>query len=503
LENPGHLIIGAECGVKIGTGHVMRCLALAQSWRRFGGRATFLVPGGSPGIGRRIESEGFSCESLTTEGFTQNVVDRMLSSKPTVAVLDGYGFGCPEQSALHEAGSPTLIVDDYGHATEYPARWILNHNAFATEEPYARRGKDSVLLLGSRYALIREEFLQWLAWKREIPARAERILITIGGSDPDNLSLRIVEALGAARIPHLEIILVVGSSNPHLPALRVAVERSALPIKIEQNVSDMPALMAWADVGISGAGGTSYELCYMGLPALLFVISENQRQVAAKLSGFGAAIHAGWAGEFNESKFVEELGALIESQEKRQGISGRARSLVDGLGADRVRAALLDKQITMRRAHADDCQLLFSWASDPITRSASFRSSELLWEDHQEWFSQRLQDPQTVIYIGEGSSGNALGQTRFQLGCDRATVSIVVAPEFRGVGWGRELIALSVRTLAREYLVRHVDAFIKPGNQTSIRMFESAGFTLAGNREIADQPALLFTWEAGKVAYAG
>jgi len=71
------------------------------------------------------------------------------------------------------------------------------------------------------------------------------------------------------------------------------------------------------------------------------------------------------------------------------------------------------------------------------------------------------------------------------------------------LGWGRELIALSVRTLAREYLVRHVDAFIKPGNQTSIRMFESSGFTLAGNREIADQPALLFTWEAGKVAYAG
>ena len=197
-------------------------------------------------------------------------------------------------------------------------------------------------------------------------------MITIGGSDPDNLSLRIVEALGSAQIPNLEIILVVGSSNPHLPALHAAVERSALSIKIEQNVSEMPVLMAWADVAISGAGGTSYELCYMGLPALLFIISENQRQVAAELSGFDAAIHAGWAGDFDGNKFVEELSTLIQSQETRQAISDRARSLVDGLGADRVRAALVDKQITVRRARADDCQLLFSWASDPATRSASF-----------------------------------------------------------------------------------------------------------------------------------
>jgi UDP-2,4-diacetamido-2,4,6-trideoxy-beta-L-altropyranose hydrolase len=437
------------------------------------------------------------------EGFAEGVVHRMRDCKPRVAVLDGYGFGRREQSALHEAGIPTLIVDDYGHATEYPARWILNQNAFATEKPYARRGVDSLLLLGSRYALLREEFLLWLAWKREIPARAARVLITIGGSDPDNLSLRIVEALGSARIPNLEIILVVGGSNPHLPALRAAVERSTLRIEIRESVSDMPALMAWADVGISGAGGTSYELCYMGLPALLFVISENQRQVAAELSGFGAAIHAGWTGDFDKNKFVEELSALIESQEKRQAVSDRARTLVDGLGADRVRAALLDKQTTLRRVLADDCRLLFSWANDPATRSASFRSAELLWEDHQEWFSQRLEDPQTVIYIGEDSSGNALGQSRFQCQSDRATVSIVVAPEFRGAGWGRELIAFSIRMLAREKFVRHVDAFIKAGNLPSIRMFESAGFTLAGNREVADQPALVYTWEAGKGTHAG
>ena len=110
MENPGHLIIGAECGVEIGTGHVMRCLALAQRWNHSGGRATFLIPSGSPGIEQRIMSEGFSCEALATEAFTQSVVDRMVACKPGVAVLDGYGFGCREQSALDEAGISTLIV---------------------------------------------------------------------------------------------------------------------------------------------------------------------------------------------------------------------------------------------------------------------------------------------------------------------------------------------------------------------------------------------------------
>jgi len=479
----------------------MRCLALAQSWKRSGGSVTFLLPEGSPGIEQRIRGEGFMFEALATGQFADAVVNRVLDSKPRVAVLDGYGFGSREQTSLSQAGIAVLTVDDYGHATDYPIRWILNQNAGARHDMYVRRGVDTRLLLGPGYALLRDEFLPWLGWERSIPEKASKILVTIGGSDPDNLSLRILASLAALKTADLQVILAVGSSNPHLQALQSAIERLPVPVRIVQNALDMPALMAWADVAVSGAGGTSYELCYMGLPSLLFVIAENQRSGAEELSKLSAAVHAGVAREFDQGKFVEQLRRLIDSHKQRQALSIHARALVDGLGADRVRAALLGRELMLRPLREGDCKLLFLWANDPAARSASFHSAPVQWEGHQQWFAQKLRDSQSVIYIGETCRCGPVGQVRFHLHGDegqrRATLSVVVAPKFRGSGWGKELIAFSTRMLARTHFTRTVDAFVKPDNVASIRLFESTGFRRAGSAQIAGQPALLFTWDCG------
>ncbi|MFZ3263887.1 MAG: UDP-2,4-diacetamido-2,4,6-trideoxy-beta-L-altropyranose hydrolase [Terriglobales bacterium] len=489
----------------------MRCLALAQNWKRSGGSVTFLLPEGSPGIEQRIRSENFLLEALEPGQFADAVVHRVLHSKQRAVVLDGYGFGSREQMALSKAGIAVLTVDDYGHATDYPVRWILNQNAGAHQEMYVRRTDNARLLLGPGYALLRDEFSPWLGWKRRIPERASKVLVTIGGSDPYNLSVRILESIALLGQADLQLVLVVGSSNPHFQCLQSATGRLPVRVRIVQDALDMPELMAWADVAISGAGGTSYELCYMGLPSLLFVIAENQRGVAEHLSELSAAVHAGTAHDFNSQRFAEELCCLIGDMERRRAMSHRARALVDGLGGDRVRAALLDKGMQLRQLRETDCQLLFSWANDPGVRSASFHSAPVQWEEHRQWFeqklfAQKLPDPLSVIYIAETRTGEPVGQVRFHLDRDgerqRATLSIVVAPQFRGAGWGKELIAFSIRRLAREHSIHRVDAFVKPENQPSIRLFESAAFRQAGSKQVAGQPALLFTWECGSGTHA-
>jgi RimJ/RimL family protein N-acetyltransferase len=256
----------------------------------------------------------------------------------------------------------------------------------------------------------------------------------------------------------------------------------------------MPDLMAWAEVAVSGAGGTSYELCYMGLPSLLFVIAHNQQRAAESLAELSAAVYAGAARDFDRHKFAEELRELIESKDRRLAISRRARELVDGLGAERVGASLKDREMKLRPLRETDCRLLFSWANDPVVRNASFHSGPVQWEAHQRWFLQKLQDPQSVIYIGENCDSEPVGQTRFHLEGDRAILSVVIAPNFRGAGWGKELIAFSTGTLVRSRNVRRVEAFVKPDNQASIGLFESVGFRQAGNDEVAGQPALLFVF---------
>ncbi len=510
MKKPEHLIVCAECGIQVGTGHVMRCLALAQAWRRAGGFVTFLMREGLAALAERIRAEGVALQTVPGEsgGSAEDFVRAAIDAGCPLAVLDGYGFGATEQAAISGVGMRVLTIDDYGHASDYPVRWVLNQNAYATPEMYGRGNRDSTLLLGPRYALLREEFSPWVGWKRAIPERAGKILVTIGGSDADNVSEKILQSLTLLKRSHgestgdPEAILVVGSGNPHLQSLQTAVDRCPVPVRMMRNVQDMPALMAWADVAIAGAGVTAYELCYMGLPSILLIAAENQRRTAERLAELGMAVNAGTAREFRAELFAGHLQALLESSERRAAMSGRARELVDGLGSERVRAALVERQLHLRLVRENDCQQLYEWARDRVARAASFHSAPISWAEHSRWFGERMQDPQSVIYIGErideAAGGEAVGLVRFQLRDGEAVLSVNVAPRFRGEGWGRELILFSTRILSREHSVRHIHAFVKPENQASVGLFEASGFRRNGNERIAGQDAHIFTLDGGK-----
>lgn len=475
----------------------MRCLALAQAWKRTGGAVTFVMSEGLLGIEARIRSEGFLLQTLSqgVEATAHDFVQAALSTGAPIAVLDGYGFGATEQLTLSDAGVRVLTVDDYVHASGYPVRWVLNQNAYAVAEMYAET--NARLLLGSDFALLRNEFLPWMGWKRSIPDRCRKILITIGGSDPDNLSEKILQSFEFMGRKDLEIVLVVGGGNPHLATVQAATERCSVPVRIVQSVQDMPALMAGADLAISGAGGTSYELCYMGLPSLLLIIADNQRRTAEKLHQLGVAMNAGASRDFHPESFAGLVTTLLESPQRRDAMSQSGRDLADGLGSERVRAALADRELTLRFARERDCRLLFEWATDAVARAASFHSDEILWEDHTRWFAERLQDRCSVIYIGENAAGEPVGLVRFQVKGDRAVLSVNVARNYRGEGWGTELITFSTRKLVRTKSVEQIQAFVKPGNQASVRLFQAAGFRLAGNERVSGQDALLFTWGNG------
>jgi RimJ/RimL family protein N-acetyltransferase len=178
-------------------------------------------------------------------------------------------------------------------------------------------------------------------------------------------------------------------------------------------------------------------------------------------------------------------------------MSQSARQLVDGLGCERVRAALLDRELSLRLARESDCRLLYEWAADPVARAASFHAAAISWEGHARWFAERLEDQQSVLYIGENVSGTPVGLVRFQINDESAMLSVNVSPEFRGQGWGRELIAFSRCTLIRGRSVQKIHALVKPENQASQRLFEASGFLLVGKQRVSDQDALLFTWECG------
>lgn len=167
------LIIRADANSRIGVGHVMRCLALAQAWQDKGEKAVFLSHCKSPVLKKRILDEGFDFISLDKPypepfdiDYTLNTLHK-LSNQDAWLVVDGYHFDSSYQKSIKEAGHKLLWIDDYGHAAHYYADIVLNQNISADERFYIRREPYTRLLLGTRYVLLRHEFKKWQGWRRK------------------------------------------------------------------------------------------------------------------------------------------------------------------------------------------------------------------------------------------------------------------------------------------------------------------------------------------------
>lgn len=337
---PDRLLIRADGSVRTGTGHVMRCLALAQGWQRTGGQAIFGQAESTPTLEERLRGEGMKVVRLhvapgTGEDAAQTA-EQARSNAATAIVADGYAFGTAWQKQIKAAGFRLLLLDDYAHAEHYSADWVLNQNLNADANLYARREPHTQLLLGTRYAQIRHEFLAWAKWQREFPPVARRVLVTLGGSDPDNVTSKIIDTL--ARLRDVETVVVAGGSNRHLAMLEAASGRGPSAMRLVVDALNMPELMAWADVAVAAAGTTPWELAFMGLPALTFVLAGNQRANGEQLQAAGLARNLGWHSDVSPERILQALAALQTDVPARREMSGRGRAAVDGAGAERVAA---------------------------------------------------------------------------------------------------------------------------------------------------------------------
>lgn len=338
-------VFRADASPAIGAGHVMRCLALAEAWMDCGGKAVFLCESISQGIEKRLLSETVSVNRIThTSGSISDAehTARIASEMGAAWVItDGYQFDGQYQEKIKNAGLHLLFLDDNGHATRYSADIVLNQNSYADMSLYSEFEPHTSFLLGSRYALIRKEFLFQAPSERKTHKTAHNILITLGGSDPDNTTGMVLTAIQLLKTEGLKVIVVVGSLNPHLPHLRALV-KNCPNITLLSDVEDMPALMAWADLAISAGGSTCWELAFMGLPTCIITIADNQRKVAKNLQDIGFAENLGWYSALTPQLIAGKLSGLISDWKKRAAMSMKGRALVDGNGARCVIHAMSD-----------------------------------------------------------------------------------------------------------------------------------------------------------------
>ncbi len=486
----------------MGTGHLMRCLALAQAWQEHGGTVHFAFVSVPPPLCDRLVAEGMELHLLAATPGSQEDAEALVAMARQVGaawlVVDGYQFDAAYQKIIMDAGCPLLFVDDYGHASFYWAELVLNQNSYAEPAFYPHHAPTTQLLLGTRYTLLRREFFPWREWQRESPAIARKVLVTLGGSDPDNVTLTVIQALQQLSIEGIEVIVVVGGGNPHLETLQRALDAAPCSIRLEHNVTQMPDLMAWADVAVSAGGSTCWELAFMGLPTLVVVLSDNQLPIAAHLHDVGAAINLGRYHKVTVPLVREHLETLLHSQSQRSEMSRVARHLIDGQGTRRVIEAMQTEEVLhLREVGEQDGHLLWHWANEPAVRAISLTTQPIPWERHIEWLATKLQDPACHFYLATDHTETPVGQIRLDQRGPSATVSVSVDARFRGKGYGSRLIELATQRLFTETDVSTIQAYIKEENKASQRTFERAGFENRGIIEVQGQPVLLFVLEKG------
>ena len=484
-----HFIFRVDANTEIGYGHLMRCIAMAQELRLLKIEVSFLVSKPSENIKKRLKDEGLACIPVkAVSGSIEDageIVKYANSVKASWIGVDGYQFNEKYQKFLKNKKFSLFFIDDYGHCGHYFADIVLNQNISAVENYYKSRADYTELLLGTDYVLLRREFRNYVNFKRKISGRAKKILITIGGSDPHNITLKALEGVRKTGLKNLEVKIVAGGANPNLEGIEDFAKkyRSVLKAEVLKDIKNISELMAWADIAVSGGGSTCWELAFLGLPMLVTAWADNQKPIAAALGKKRIAVNLGWHEKITAEDIAKELKKLILSSELRKKMSENGQKTIDGMSARRVLDSILIKSMLIRNVNRNDCKLLWKWVNDPAVRKASYKSDFISLKEHTEWFRKHLKDHDSYHFIVSDINNTPLGQIRFDLKNNEAEVDISVAPEKRGMGYASLIIRKGLMELrGKSVNLKTVVAFIKIENTNSLRSFERAAFIKTGER---------------------
>ena len=321
-----------DSSMEIGTGHVMRCLTLANKIKFNGGVSTFICRDHEGQICSTIKEQGHSIimlprarssnESLNiSRGFIAKLggsldddaletINAIGNSQPDWLVVDNYEIDSLWHAKLKNSVDKILAIDDVAERM-MDCDVLLNQNLGCHKKEYNRLLPEQCeLLIGTEYALLRPQFHQWRKKsfsKREKGITVKNILITFGGLDIENLSgimLDILDSVEFSTRPQINIVL--GKCAPHYQLLLSKVHTYKCVVNIHSNVTNMAELMFNADISIGAAGSTSWERCCLGLPAIVVVLANNQMYSASQLEHSGAVINLGCVNNIDELKTTME-----------------------------------------------------------------------------------------------------------------------------------------------------------------------------------------------------
>lgn len=490
-----------DASLQIGSGHVMRCLTLANALRDKRAGCAFVCRAHDGHLAERIEAMGHQVYLLPQpDGVslpdTLSIYEQWLgcswqqdaeqTRKPLGngydwLVVDHYGLDARWETAMREITKRILAIDDLANRP-HDCELLLDQNLIANRfDRY-----DDLLpnncarLLGTEYALLQPQYSEL---HPRTPPRSEpvqRIFVYFGGSDNFNLTARTLAAFLDLNRTDIALDVVTNPAGPHAAEIRRLVQAHD-NIVLHDPMPSLAPLMLKADMAVGAGGATSWERCCLGLPTLVVTIADNQKPIAEELARLGVVNWVGHRdGVTQEMLSAAMTGYLQDGQTAAR--SRRCMELVDGTGTGKVAAWLMldaTTELVARPARVRDEALFLQWANDPSVRDNAFNQDAIDATTHRNWYYQQLRHPETCkIFVVETTGGLPIGQVRFEQNKEGAwEIDYALDAAARGRKLGAWLLDAAIRGLRKSHNGALVLGRVKDENQPSQRIFERLGFS--------------------------
>jgi UDP-2,4-diacetamido-2,4,6-trideoxy-beta-L-altropyranose hydrolase len=502
--------IRVDASARIGAGHLMRCLCLAEVLSRQGAEIEFLCGDHSDELATTLIGNKFplvllkrpnghymakpddpACaESLGASWeYDVQIVQSFLTNTDCL-IIDHYGLDYRWHRAMRGHVDKIVAIDDWADR-KHDCDLLLDQTFDRDIDGYQGLVPENAqLLLGSNYALLRPEFLANRAGSLERRMKhksIQRILVYLGGIQSSNGIGTILDGLGMVAFEDLpEIDIVLNTQSSFIEEIRKRVGELPFEVNIHTHVSDMARFMFQADLAIGAGGSTSWERCCLGLPSLICEVADNQKYVISNLVATGAVISLGDIDKLLPAIVKNAVIPFIGDSSKLQAMVESSSSVCDGLGAPRVAQRVCELVDTthlpmiLRPATIDDALVMFNWQTDVSVRRFARNPTVPVWDEHVAWLSSKLGSSGCIFSIIEDEVGPA-GLVRLDYLNNKNNqyeISIVVAPERQGKGLAKFGLCAIEEWVPGAPLV----AEVHPDNLPSIRLFEELGYTRTDSR---------------------
>lgn len=482
-----NIVIRTDASQNIGSGHVMRCLVLAEQLKARGFYIQFAC---LPLIGNMIsfiEAKGFAVVSLTPPldeiqilhdadylGWLQrteseDAKDFLTHIKnASLVITDHYAIGKKWQEIVKERLHCKLIaIDDLCRV--HAADLILDQTLGRQVSEYDTAGK---VLAGSDFALLNPRFarLREKAFDKRLSRKGVRILLSMGGIDRPNATFHALKQL---KNKDFNVTVLLGPKAPHYYGVK-SLSESCERVMHYDFCEDMASLMLQSDLAIGAPGTTSWERACLGLPSIIIPLAENQSDIANELVKHKAALRVPL--ENIESSL---LCSLEQLQRHWSSYYESNLSICDGLGVYRVVEEIENilsnnlKQLSLRRATEGDIVKVYEWQCHPNTRKYALNPEVPTWEQHVRWMQKKIKRTEDYFYLIMDRSDERVGVIRL----DRKSqsdylISIFIHPNYYGQGIAYESLSL----VGRVHPHVNIHATVLVDNIASKKLFKKAGY---------------------------